>query len=80
MTPKTRTTYEELETVAIPEDVPALGIEAGALGTVVTVYSGGRMLDVEVSRKDGTTVGFLDLKVGEEGSLSQVAYTPLSSR
>ncbi len=80
MTPKTRTTYEELEMVAVPEDVPELGIEAGTLGTIATVYGGGRMLDVEVSREDGTTVGFVDLEVGEDGSLSLVAYTPFRSR
>ncbi len=80
MKPKTRTTYEELEMVAIPKGVPELGIEAGAMGTIATVYAGGRMLDVEVSREDGSTVGFVDLKVGEDGSLSLVAYTPLDSR
>lgn len=80
MKPKTHTTYEELEMVAIPNDVPELGIEAGAMGTIATVYDGGRMLDVEISREDGTTVGFVDLRVEKEGSLSLVAYTPLSSR
>jgi hypothetical protein len=44
MAPRTRTTYEELETVAIPEDIPELGVEAGTTGTIVTVYEGGRML------------------------------------
>lgn len=80
MKPKTRTIYEELEMVAIPEDIPELGIEAGAMGTIATVYGGGRMLDVEVSREDGATVGFVDLKVEADGSLNLVAYTPLSSR
>ncbi len=80
MTPRTRTTYEELEMVAIPEDIPEFGIEAGTMGTVVTVYDGGQMLDVEVSREDGATVGFVDLKVGEDGSLSIVAYTSIHSR
>lgn len=65
--------------VTIPEDVPELGIEAGTAGTIATVYDGGRMLDVEVSHKDGTTVGFVDLEVGEDGLLTLVAYTPLRS-
>jgi hypothetical protein len=50
---------------------------------VDTVYAdgrGGRGLYVEVSREDGTTVGFVDLEVGEDGSLDLVAYTPFSSR
>jgi len=79
MTPKTHTIYRELERIAVPEDVPELGIEAGTLGTIATVYDEGRMLDVEVSREDGTTVGFVDLKVREDGSLSLIAYTPVSS-
>jgi hypothetical protein len=77
---ETRTTYRELEMVAIPENSRELGIKASAMGTIVTVYDEGRMLDVEVSRKDGTTVGFVDLKVAADGSLSLVAYTPLNSR
>jgi len=68
MAQRTRTTYEELETVAIPEDVPELGVEAGTTGTVVTVYEGGRMLLVEIGREDGTSVGLVDLEVGEDGS------------
>lgn len=66
--------------VAIPEDIRELGIKAGAMGTIATVYDDGRMLDAEVSREDGATIGFVDLKVAEDGSLSLVAYTPLNSR
>lgn len=66
--------------VAVPEDIPELSIEAGTMGTIATVYGGGRMLDVEVSREDGATTGFVDLEVGEDGSLSLVAYTPIHSR
>jgi len=80
MAPRTRTTYEELETVAIPEDVPELGVEAGTTGTIVTVYEGGRMLLVEIGREDGTSVGLVDLEVGEDGSLRPVSSTPFSSR
>lgn len=76
---ETRTTYRELEIVTIPEDVPELGIEAGAMGTIATIYGDGRMLDVEVSRENGATVGFVDLKVADDGSLSLVAVTPLGS-
>lgn len=76
---ETRTTYRESEMVAIPEDVPELGIKAGAMGTIATIYDDGRMLDVEVSREDGATIGFVDLKLAEDGSLSLVAVTPLGS-
>ncbi len=80
MAPKTHTTYEELEMVAIPEDIPELGINAGRMGTVVTVYERGRMLLVEIGREDGTSAGLVDLEVGEDGSLSLISYTPFSSR
>jgi hypothetical protein len=76
---ETRTIYRELEMVAIREDVSELGVKAGAMGTIATVYSDVWMLDVEVSREDGVTIGFVDLKVSEDGSLSVVAYTPLEA-
>ena len=79
MAPRTRTTYEELQVVALPEDVPELGVEAGTTGTIVTVYEGGRMLLVEIGREDGTSVGLVDLEVGEDGSLSLISYTPIRS-
>ena len=72
MTSKTRTTYKELDLVSIPEDIPELGIEAGRRGTVDSVYSdahGGQGMYVEVSREDGTTVGFVQLEdSGASGS------------
>jgi hypothetical protein len=80
MAPRTRTTYEELETVAIPKDIPELGVEAGTTGTIVTVYEGGRMLLVEIGREDGTSVGLADLEVGEDGSLRPISSTPFGSR
>jgi len=80
MAPKTRTTYEELEIVAFPEDLPELGVEAGTKGTIADVYDGSRMLLVEIGREDGTSVGLVDLKVEEDGSLRLISYTPFSSR
>jgi hypothetical protein len=80
MAQRTRTTYGELETVAIPEDVPELGVEACTTGTIVTVYEGGRMLLVKIGREDGTSVGLVDLEVGEDGSLRPISSTPFSSR
>lgn len=76
---RTHTTYRELDVVPIPQDIPELGIEAGRHGTVDTVYDdgrGGQGLYVEVSREDGTTVGFVQLESGSEGeSLRVVAYS-----
>lgn len=68
MASKTRATYRELGIVSIPE----LGVEAGARGTVDTVCDdgrGGQGLYVEVSREDGSMVGFVQLeaKTGDGG-------------
>ena len=49
------------------------------MGTIATVYNDVWMLDVEGSREVGVTIGFVDLKVSEDGSLSVVAYTPLEA-
>lgn len=73
-------TYEELERVAVPEDVPELGVRAGRMGTVATVYDGGRMLDVEIAREDGTSAGFVDLRVEDGGDLRVVGYSLLDAR
>lgn len=72
MASKTRATYRELDIVSIPEDIPELGVEAGARGTVDTVYDdgrGGQGLYVEVSHEDGSTVGSVQLeaKTGDGG-------------
>jgi hypothetical protein len=53
-------TYRELDVIAIPDDVPALGIEAGATGVVDRVYDEGRKVHVEAIR-DGETVGFVTI-------------------
>jgi hypothetical protein len=38
------------------------------------------MLLVEIGREDGTSVGLVDLGVGEDGSVRLISYTPFSSR
>ena len=80
MASKTRTTYKELEIVALPKDIPELGVEAGTAGTIADDYDGGRILLVEIGRVDGTSVGLVDLKVEKDGSLRLISYTPFSSR
>lgn len=47
--------------------------------SIATVYDDGRMLEVEVSREDGVTIGFVNVEVAEDGSLSFVASTPFGS-
>lgn len=62
MTSKTHTTYQALDLVPIPEDIPELGVAAGDLGVVDFVYDEGRGLHVEIGREDGTTAGFVQLE------------------
>jgi hypothetical protein len=71
---------QQFNLVPIPEDIPELGIEAGYLGTVDHTYpvgdEAGRRLYVEVSRPDGTTIGFTQLEADEEGAWHVMTYTP----
>ncbi|MBA3473834.1 MAG: hypothetical protein H0T57_11515 [Rubrobacter sp.] len=79
MAPKTSIVYRELDMVPIPEDIPELGIKAGYLGTVDFVYAvrdePGRGLHVEVSRDDGSTIGFVQLEADEEGAWHVMVYS-----
>lgn len=79
--PKTHT-YEELDTVPIPQNIPEMGVEAGRVGVVDFIYDGGRGLHIEVARKDGSTAGFvqMELRDGEAGEVWHVvAYSPFGS-
>ncbi len=72
MVPKTHTTYQALDLVPIPENIPELGVEAGDPGVVDFVYDGGRGLHVEIGRENGTTAGFVQL---ETHAVSDGAYS-----
>ena len=84
MTPKTNTTYLELDLVPMPENIPELGVGAGEPSVIDFVYDDGRGLHVEVSREDGTTMGFVQLEADAERkdarSWRVVAYSRLGAR
>ncbi len=69
--------YRELDVIPVPEDVPGLGVEAGTLATVDTVYAGGRMLSLEIGREDGSSVGFVDIEVEADDALRVVGYSSI---
>jgi len=75
-----RVADQQCNLVPIPEDIPELGIQAGNLGTVDHTYpvggEAGCGLYVEVSRLDGTTIGFTQLEADEEGAWHIMTYTP----
>ena len=71
--------FKELGIFTIPEDVPELGVKAGDPGTIAGVYEGGRLLDLEVARDDGTSAGFVDVRVDNDGTAHVVGYSPLGT-
>ena len=72
--------FKELGLFAIPEDVPALGVKAGDMGTIASVYEAGRWLDVEVCRDNGTSAGFVDVRIDNAGTPHVVGYSSLSNQ
>ena len=59
------TRIELLDTVALTEDVPALGLTAGEVGAVVDVHGGGEAFEVEFVDDDGMTYGLHTLRAGQ---------------
>jgi len=57
----------------VPKDVPALGLVAGDVGTVVFVHHGGEGYEVEFMDADGRTLGWKPW--GHSTSLQSVAGT-----
>lgn len=72
----TTRTYKELDTVHVSEPIPQIGIRAGDIGIVDSVYDGGRMLLVEVSRTSDGLVALLD--IATEPDLHVVSYSKLA--
>jgi Domain of unknown function (DUF4926) len=52
----TEDVLKELDPVALLEDLPAHGLEAGDVGTVVLVYHDGEGYEVEFMDADGRTL------------------------
>jgi len=67
--------YKELDTIRIPEPIPQIGIRAGDVGVIDSVYDEGRMLHVEVSRTSDGLIALLD--IATEPDLHIVSYSEL---
>lgn len=76
---ETRHAYRELDMIPMPEPIPELGVQAGEKGTVHDVYDGGRKVFAEVSRDDGTTIGFVDLALHPEPRVISYSATRKNS-
>lgn len=69
--------FKEHGIFAVPEDVPELGVKAGDPGVIAGVYEGGRLLDLEIAHGDGTSVGFVDVRLDGRGVPHVVGHSPL---
>ena len=56
---------ELLDTVALTEDVPALGLTAGEVGAVVEIHGDGEAFEVEFCDNAGVTYGLHTLRAGQ---------------
>jgi hypothetical protein len=68
--------FEEHGIFTVPEDVPELGVKAGDPGVIAGVYEGGRLLDLEITHDDGTSVGFVDVRLDGHGVPIEASVTP----
>ncbi len=56
---------EEHVSVVLTTDVPAEGLEAGDVGTVVHIHKGGEAYEVEIMTLTGETVAIVTLLAGQ---------------
>lgn len=71
--------YREQGIFALPEDVPELGAKAGDPGVIAGVYEGGSLLDLEIACEDGTSAGFVDVRIDDRGTPHVVGHSSLSA-
>src|SRR5215203_315312 len=69
--------FKEHGIFAVPEDVPELGVKAGDPSVIAGVYEGGRLLDLEIAREDGTSAGFVDVRLDERGVPQVIGHSSL---
>jgi len=62
---KSKTMIKEHERVVLTTSVPASGLEAGDVGTVVHVYKDGEAYEVEFMTLDGHTEAVLTLEASQ---------------
>ena len=56
---------KELDLAALKQDLPAVGLEAGDVGTVVFVYDHGKAYEVEFVAADGRTLAVETLRADQ---------------
>lgn len=68
-------TINEHERVVLTTNIPAEGLEAGDVGTVVHVYNDGRAYEVEFVTLDGHTAAVVTLESNQVRSVSRREMT-----
>ena len=66
---------KEHERVVLKSDVPAEGLEAGDVGTVVHVYGDGKAYEVEFVTLDGHTAAVVTLEAAQVRPVSRREMT-----
>ena len=61
----------ELDLVALTEDLPAKGLKAGDIGTVVLVHNGGEGYEVEFCTLTGDTIDVVTLNAPQVRPIGQ---------
>ena len=59
------THIELLDTIAVREDIPTLGLTAGEVGAVVEVLGDGEAFEVEFCDNSGVTYGLYTLRASQ---------------
>jgi Domain of unknown function (DUF4926) len=73
------THIELLDTVALTEDVPELGLSAGEVGAVVEILGDGEAFEVEFCDNSGQTYGLHTLRANQLGTVPNPSILPLGS-
>jgi hypothetical protein len=68
---KTKTMIKEHERIVLIAPVPASGLEAGDVGSVVHIYKDGQAYEVEFVILDGHTAAVLTLEASQVGPVSR---------
>lgn len=68
-------TIDEYERVVLTTNIPAEGLEAGDVGTVVHVYNDGRAYEVEFVTLDGHTAAVVTLEANQVRNVTRREMT-----
>ena len=64
------TTLQELDLASLRQDLPAYGLIAGDIGTVVQVYASGEAYEVEFLTTDGRTLTVETLRADQVNTVA----------